>query len=141
MTGFPMRRDQENPWHPTSIPVRTLDAVVCQLWPSRGGIWLGGVEVKCSRADWLRELRAPEKTDAVAKFCSRFWIAVPEATIVKKTELGGWGLITPDDKGRWYEKIPATVRSEQDVAPLSIHFMAALLRRFDKKYREGGEPW
>lgn len=71
---------------------RTFDAVVMSLWPSRG-LELHAYEVKCSRSDWQRELKEPEKADAAAKLVDRFSVVVAEADIVKPGELPPtWGL-------------------------------------------------
>lgn len=71
---------------------RTFDAVVVDLYPSRG-LSIDVIEVKVSRSDWLRELRQPKKTAAALTVADRFWIAAPTG-IVKPEELGvGWGLI------------------------------------------------
>src|SRR5262245_2299599 len=57
--------------------VRTADAVVVSVWPSRG-VWLGGIEVKVSRSDWLRELKDPTKAAEIQKYCNYWWLASPE---------------------------------------------------------------
>ena len=65
---------------------RTADAVAMDMWASKGRE-LHGHEVKVSRADWLRELRQPDKAQAVAKFMDRWWLIVPDAAIVRD-----WGM-------------------------------------------------
>jgi len=55
---------------------------------------LHGHEVKVSRADWLTELRDPEKSDAFKRYMHYWWLVVPDASIVKPGELpAGWGLL------------------------------------------------
>lgn len=72
---------------------RTFDAVVVSLWPSRG-LELHAFEVKCSRSDWLRELKEPAKADAAAKLVDRFSLVVADGDIVKPGELPPtWGLL------------------------------------------------
>jgi len=74
---------------------RTLDAVAVSLWPSRG-FTIHGYEIKCSRSDWLRELKQPAKAEAAAAFCDRFSIVVSDRTIVHAGELPPtWGLLAP----------------------------------------------
>ena len=53
--------------------VRTADAIAMALWPSMG-LELHGFEIKSHRHDWLRELKKPDKADAIAKHCNRWWI-------------------------------------------------------------------
>lgn len=55
---------------------------------------LHGHEVKVSRGDWLSELAAPEKSDAIKRYMHHWWLVVPTAEIVKDSELPeGWGLL------------------------------------------------
>lgn len=78
---------------------RTCDAMVVDTWPS-GGLALHGFEVKCSRADWLRELADPSKAQAFVPFCSRWWLVVADRAMVKPGELPeNWGLIAARDGG------------------------------------------
>lgn len=72
---------------------RTCDAIAMALWPSRGLV-LHGIEVKCSRADWLRELKHPAKAEGFATLVDRWYLAVADRTIVRAGELpDGWGLL------------------------------------------------
>jgi hypothetical protein len=72
---------------------RTIDAVSIGLWPSRGML-LDGYEIKVSRSDWLRELKAPAKAEEFAALVDRLWLVVSDASIVKDGELPpGWGLL------------------------------------------------
>ena len=75
---------------------RRADAVAMALWPSRG-LELNGYEIKVSRSDWRREIDGDAaKAEAVAKYCSRWWIVAP-AGIVPVGELpDGWGLLESD---------------------------------------------
>jgi hypothetical protein len=103
---------------------RTADAVAMNQWPSRG-LEIHGVEVKVSRSDWLRELKDPEKSAAVQKYCDRWWVAVSEAAIVKDGELPPtWGLLVlRGDK--LVQKVEAPKLEAQ---PLTRTFVASLLR-------------
>jgi hypothetical protein len=103
---------------------RHADAVAMGLWPSRG-LEVEGVEIKVSRQDWLNELKNPEKAEAVAKFCDRWWIAAPKG-MVKPDELPmTWGLLELDgDTLR--QKVAAP---KLDAVPLTRTFLAAMLRR------------
>jgi hypothetical protein len=75
---------------------RTADAVAMGLWPMTTGLEVHGFELKVSRGDWLRELKQPEKSEELARFCDRWWMVVGDAAIAKPTELPpGWGLLVP----------------------------------------------
>lgn len=55
-----------------------------------------GIEVKCSRADWLRELADESKANTWARFCHHWWLVVSHRDIIKDGELpDGWGLLVP----------------------------------------------
>lgn len=71
---------------------RAADAVVVGLWPSRG-LEIEGIEFKVSRGDWQRELKQPEKAEAIAKYCDRWWIVAPPGVVVVDELPGTWGLI------------------------------------------------
>lgn len=78
---------------------RVCDYMALDLWPGgygkgRTGPILHGHEVKVSRADWLVELRTPEKAEEFAQFCDFWWLVVSDRAIVKPVELPeGWGLM------------------------------------------------
>lgn len=107
---------------------REIDALMMGLWPSRG-LHLHGVEIKVSRSDWLRELRNPNKQEAIFKYCDRFWLAVGDASIVKPDELPDtWGLLVPHGKAlKIRKKAP-----DLEGGDLSRPFLAAILRRVDE---------
>jgi len=62
------------------------DAVVIGNWASTGReIW--GMEIKASRADWLRELKKTDKSDRFTSQCDRWWLITTSRDIVKDGEL------------------------------------------------------
>ena len=72
---------------------RACDALAIGVYHSRGQLMIG-FEKKVSRADWLRELREPEKAEAIARFCDQWYIVIPEPSIVQLDELPStWGLL------------------------------------------------
>lgn len=113
---------------------RTIDALAMALWPSRG-LTLHGFEIKCSRADWLRELREPAKADAFAGLVDRWWLAVADADIVAAGELpDGWGLLVAKGSGLRCVREASRLRPEGPGAARALpptfgrSFLAALLR-------------
>lgn len=103
---------------------RTADAVAMNCYPSRGmEIW--GFEVKVYRNDWLRELRAPEKSAPVQKYCDRWYIVAP-AGLVPVGELPvTWDLFELVDKG---ELRMAKQAPELKAEPVTREFVASLMR-------------
>lgn len=115
---------------------RTADAVAMDLWVSRG-LELHGHEVKVSRSDWLTELRDPEKSAAVGRYCDRWWLVVPDLSIVRQGELpAGWGLLVAGP-ARVYAAVKAPKRRPE---PVTRTFMGALLRASVKTARRDSEP-
>lgn len=49
---------------------RRADALLVSLWPSRG-LEITVFEIKTSRSDWLSELKAPEKMEAIGVYADR----------------------------------------------------------------------
>lgn len=77
---------------------RYADAVAVNTYSSRGYA-IHGFEVKVSRADWLRELRAPEKAEPVMRYCDAWFVVTPK-DIVKDGELPvGWGHLVATPRG------------------------------------------
>lgn len=81
---------------------RTADALAMSLYPSRG-LHLHGFEVKVSRGDWLREVRDPEKAEAIARHCHYWWVVATEG-VVDDDLLGPeipttWGYMLADKDG------------------------------------------
>jgi hypothetical protein len=114
---------------------RHADALAMSVWPSRG-VELHGFEVKCDRRDWLRELKAPHKAEAIAKFCDRWWVVVAHKDIVKPGELpAGWGLLAANGTGlRCEVEAPRIEGSEWNRG-----FVAAIIRRVVEMQAPAGQ--
>ncbi len=105
--------------------VRTADVLVMGLYPSRG-LHLSGIEIKVARHDWVRELKNPDKAEAIAGFCDFWWVAVSDPTIVRDGELPeNWGLLAPWKNGLRTVKAPAALAAK----PVDRPFLAASLRK------------
>ena len=104
---------------------RTADAIAMSLWPSRG-LEVIGFELKTRRADWARELRAPEKAEAIFSYCDRWYVVAAHDGIVGLGELPPtWGLKVL--RGRVIE----TETEAPKLAPVALDrvFIAAVMRR------------
>ena len=104
---------------------RTADAISVATWTSMG-LAIHGFEVKRSRADFLRELKQPEKSSTIIRYCDRWWIAVDDDKIAKPSEIPEtWGLMVRRGKTL------VTVKEAPKLSPTSLDrgFVAALLRR------------
>lgn len=104
---------------------RHADAVVMNLWPSRG-LLVEGFEIKVSRSDWRRELDNPEKAEAVAKYCDLWWVIAPKGIVHEHEVPAMWGFKEVSEKGtiRTVKQAP-----RKDIVPLDRGFVAAMLRR------------
>ncbi|GAB6855927.1 hypothetical protein [Microbacterium xylanilyticum] len=78
-----------------SAPHSELTETECDVarWGERQSVH--GFEVKISRADWLAELRQPEKAEAWAQFCHTFSLVAADRRIVRDDLPDGWGLLIP----------------------------------------------
>jgi len=113
---------------------RHCDALVMSLWPSRG-LEIIGIEVKVRRSDWLKELSLPEKAEAIAQYCDRWYLAVGDENIVQEGELPkGWGLIVPKSLGALRIKTEAKL-AEPEPQP-DRNFLAAVLRQIQNQVGE-----
>lgn len=103
---------------------RWADALAMNLWPSRG-LALHGFEIKVSRSDWQSELRKPEKSAAIQRFCDHWWIVTP-AGLVRDGELPPtWGLYEVTARGLVCKVQAPKLEAE----PLTRPFVAAVLRQ------------
>lgn len=106
---------------------RHADAVVMNLWPSRG-LAIHGFEFKVFRNDWVRELKNPAKAEPVAQYCDYWWI-VAGPNIVRGGELPeAWGLI--EVQGGKLVSIKEALKKE--AVPAGRQFMAALFRKISE---------
>lgn len=104
---------------------RTVDAVAMGVWPSRG-LELHGIEIKCSRADWLREMRSPEKSEGILGYMDRWWLVTSDKTMVMAGELPPtWGWMAVEGTTRVKVLVDAP---KLDPKPISRPFLAAVLR-------------
>lgn len=102
---------------------RTADFVAVDTWPSK--LAIHGHEVKVSRADWLSELKQPEKAGEFAPYVTHWW-AVAAGPFIRLDELpAGWGLMVVAAGGR-LRVVRSATRTEAEPLPLSR--LAALLR-------------
>lgn len=104
---------------------RTADALSLSLWPSRGLV-LTGFEVKVSRGDWTRELRAPEKAERIAQYCDLWFIVTNDGVVPIDQIPEKWGLMVPNKSGDGLRVIKPASRLK--AKPLDRSFVAALLR-------------
>jgi GNAT superfamily N-acetyltransferase len=123
---------------------RYADVIVMGLFPSRG-LSVIGFEIKASRSDWTRELRAPQKADPIVRHCDQWFIVAPPDVILSGRQrklfsadedlLGAldmatfpapWGLMVPSGA---HELTIAKQAVKLEAPPLDREFIAALLRR------------
>ncbi len=104
---------------------RCADMIVQDLWK---GLELIGHEVKITRADWVAELKDPEKAEAFRRHLHRWYLVVPDRSIVRDDLPGGWGLMALRAGKLWVVRpAPLTVPE-----PMPATMTAALLRAVAK---------
>ncbi len=104
---------------------RKADAVVMDMWPSRG-MKITGFEIKVSRHDWLREKGNPVKAEAIAAYCDR-WALVTASGVAKPIEVPhAWDWYELSDGG---DALKLLQRGHETAAKaLDRSFVASLLR-------------
>ena len=111
---------------------RVADFIAADRYPGvpyGSALALHGHEVKVSRSDWLSERRDLEKAESFKRFVHRWWLVVPDRSIVRDGELPeGWGLLVKSgDVLRAVIKAPA-LTPEPLPLDLSISLMSAAAR-------------
>lgn len=109
---------------------RQADGIAMSLWPSRG-IELHGVEIKVSRADWLIELKRPEKAETFARYCEHWWVVTTEDVVDGHELPPSWGLLIARG-GKLVEKKKSVERTP---LPMPRDFLAAILRRAHQQFK------
>lgn len=106
---------------------RRVDAVVMDLWPSRG-LTLHAMEIKVSVSDLKRELADGSKAEEIAQYCDLFSLVVPKGLISpnRMNEVPkAWGVIEVDgNENLVFSKQAARTRARAVDRP----FMASMLR-------------
>ena len=111
----------------TGFDRRTADFVAVDTWAS-AKCAIHGVEVKVSRSDWLRELKEPDKSAACMSWCTHWWLAVSDRSIVRDGELPpGWGLLAAKKHGDGLRLAQVTEAPRRAVPPIPPESMASLL--------------
>jgi len=113
---------------------RRADAIAMHCWPSKG-LELIGFEIKTSRADWLRELKQPEKAEAIKQFCDRWYLVIYEYEIVhfgfgfeQKEVPDDWGVMIRQWEGSGYKLKIKKEAPKLDPKPIDRLFLASLMR-------------
>lgn len=114
---------------------RTADAMAVSLYRSRGkSLW--GFEFKVSRTDWLKELKQPEKSESILRFCDYWALVVPNKDIVKPGELPEtWGLyIAQKNRLKCITPCP-----KLDPQPMDRRMLTALAYAIDQKHKRANK--
>jgi hypothetical protein len=102
-----------------------IDAWAMHLWPS-SNLKRIAYEIKVSRADFLHELKRPQKRKYALLWSNEFSFVTPRG-LIKPEELPvEAGLIEIDGRGIWHNVVPPPWR---DTPAPSWRFVAALARR------------
>jgi hypothetical protein len=100
------------------------DIMILGAWHSSGNL-LEGFEVKVSRADWLNEVKNPQKCLPSKQYCHKWWLVIADASMVKEGELpDDWGMMAVDNGSlKIIKKAPLL-----EPVPIAMDFLASLLR-------------
>lgn len=103
---------------------RACDVLGMSLWPSKG-LGIIGFEIKLSRADFLNELRDPDKSDAFKRYCDRWWLVARSKSIVQNDLPPGWGMMW----ARGDKLVVSVGAPKLEPEPMPQGMLASLLRR------------
>jgi len=108
----------------SSYSIRTADAIVMGLWPSRG-MELQGFEIKVAKSDWKKELANPEKAEEISRFCDYWWISTPKGLCDPNDLPENWGLMEAFGDGM------KVIKQPKQLTPVHVdrRFLAAILRQ------------
>jgi hypothetical protein len=100
------------------------DGIAVAMWRSRG-LEIHGFEVKVSRADWLRELKKPDKAEEIFSYCDRWFLVTSDDSIVKDAELPPkWGWLVPRGSNLCVKAKAGELQS----VPLTKWFLCSIIR-------------
>lgn len=108
---------------------RTADGLAVSLWPSRG-YETHGFELKVYRGDFLKEMKDPEKAEAIFKYCDRWWLVCPNKLVKVEEVPKTWGLMVLKGDKLYIEKPAPELQSKEWGRP----FVASLLRDINQQY-------
>jgi uncharacterized protein YqgV (UPF0045/DUF77 family) len=94
------------------------------LFPSRG-LSVYGFEIKVSKSDFMSEIRKPDKSADIQKFCDRWYIVAPEEAVDESLLPATWGWLQVTGEQIRVKKEAPTLTPE----PLNRKFVAAVVRR------------
>jgi len=122
---------------PEAGDLTCVDALAVEL---HGPGWtFEGFELKLSRADFLRELRSPEKGAGIRRHCKRFWyvVAAPwkKTVLSTATELPDYSGLLEIGTGAPRVIEPAIERAAE---PPTLELLRSLLRRSAANDQDGG---
>jgi len=110
---------------------RRADFVALRLWGNRPGHLLG-FEVKVSRADFLHELRQPDKRAPLEDLCAATYFVAPHGVVSLQELPQGWGLLELQANGLRMRQ-EAKHRSQPN-SPAVYH--ALMKRMFDDRWHD-----
>jgi len=122
-------------------PHRYIDAFAINLWPSKNHRRIA-YEIKISRADFLKELKSPDKRQWALEMSNQFYFVAPQG-IIKNDELpDGCGLLEASDN-KLIEIQKAKIKSASD---FSMNEFCAFARQAmnrelitDQKFKYAGQ--
>lgn len=111
---------------------RRLDLVALRAWGGAPGRLLVGIEVKASRADWLRELRDFTKAMPAVLECDQVWLLTAPGVVQPGELPAGWGHLMTRGATLAAKAYPAMRRARPE-ATLPRALAARLLARREQR--------
>jgi len=112
--------------------VRHADYIALAAWPSLG-LKILGFEIKTSQTDLKRELKHPEKGQAIKQYCDEWYLVIPNEKLIEGIEIpDDWGIMCARLSGLEIV-IPAPKLIPK---PYSREFIASLMVRLHRHYHD-----
>ena len=109
-----------------------IDMMAFDCWPSEG-LTRVAFEIKTSRADFLNELKRPEKRWLAMMYSHKFYYVAPKEVVTMSDLPPGCGLIHVVEIGDKLELHTAWGAPRREASPLPDSFIASLLRNAYKR--------
>lgn len=102
---------------------RRIDAVAVGMW-KRTDHLVHGFEIKASRADLVKELRDPLKSEPARRLCDRWWLVLADRKLLGDDQVpDGWGVLYRSGHGLRVLVKPEPIETVRDP-----RFVAALVQ-------------
>lgn len=114
---------------------RFADVVAVQAYWSRG-IKVEAYELKSYRGDWLKELKTPDKAEAIAKHVDRFYVVTGPGVVEPSEVPAGWGHLLCSSPGGRLRQQKAAADLQDNRKQVSLSMFIGILRAAQRQWQK-----